>query len=458
LVFRGPQRCYVTIASNDQYYLNSTASPVVQLGVLGGCLQADDAIAFGLTEQQLAPVFNTGELGNTNGAQVWTLDGENNRYWQGGYFFAADVYRLAWTTDSWHGGDPPDFWNSLLPDPNCFDQCEPYITPDPIRLGGIWDGTGYADIEGYAAHAAYIDSVIDFDCYGTGWDWANNACPFDNALTMGLRVEQFTYGVIGLADFNNVVIFRHEVTNRNATPVTVYVGAFNDFDLHASLNGFDLFKFDAAHSISWGAPCTPAYDFTNGVVYGNGKIPMDVDPMIGARTCDANQAMWEANNVALDSMYIWMTTQPGQTAQAGIDMNFPCDEASESGDRDQFASFVGHAFAGNETYSFGTYYFGFAAADVTDDAFFFELADKVNMLAGFKRGDITGDGVINLADGVALWNLVNGTPSHTPLFENMSDVNADGVVDIVDVAYMYDYCFCVGPAPVGAWALPNICP
>jgi hypothetical protein len=456
LVYRGPQRCYVTIATNDQYFLNSTAAPVVQLGVLGGCLQADDALVFGTTEQNAIPVFSTGELGNQNGSQLWDFDGETNRYWQGGYFYAADVRRLAWTTDSWHGADPPDFFNSLLPDPNCFDQCEPYVTPDPIRLGGIWNGTGYDDVEGYAAHAAFIDSVINFGCHGA-WNWQTGFdCPFDNALTIGLRVEQFMYGAIGVADLNNVVIFRHEITNRNAAPVTAYMGAFNDFDLDGTLNGFDLFRFDAAHSISWGSPCTPAYDFTDGVVYGTGLIPMDV-PMIGARTIDANQAMWHASDVALDSMYLWMTTQPGQTAQAGIDMNFPCDEASESDDRDQWASYFGHTFAGNETYSVGTYYFGYAAADVTDDQFWFDLAILVNKFAGFNRGDINGDGVVNLVDAVALYNVVcKQAPG--PLFENMSDVNGDGDVNSADIEYLKNYVFCVGPAPYKGWALPNICP
>jgi hypothetical protein len=459
LVSRGPQRCYVTIASNDAYFLNGAGDPTVQLGVIGGCLQTDDFIVFGATEQNQAPVFNTGEQGNQNGSALWTFDGETNRYWQGGFFFAAAQHRLAWTTDSWHGADPADWWNSLLPDPNCFDQCAPYITPDPVLLGAISHDGGmtYDDIYGYAAAVAYVDSVINFDCYGTGWDWENVNCPFDNALTLGLRVEQFMYGAIEEAALNNVVIYRHDVTNRNAAPIQVYMGAFHDFDLDGSLNGFDLFRFNAQYSISWGSPCTPAYDFTDGVVYGVGKIPMDVDPMIGVRTMDADQAMWHADNVALDSMYYYMTSQPGQTAQVGIDMNFPCDPGSESSDRDEWASFLGHNYAGFETYSYGTYLFGYAAADVTDDQFFIDLAKLVNQFAGFNRGDINADGLVNLADVVALWNMVNAS-GPGPLFEHLADVNNDDNVDNGDVLYLANFYFCVGPAPVGAWKLPNICP
>jgi len=462
LVTRGPHRAYVTIASNDTYFLNSPDAPVVQLGVLGGCLQSDDVMYFGVGDANQAPVFNTGELGNQNGSALWTFDGEDNRYWQGGLFFAAegdDGHRVAWTTDSWHGGDPPDFWNSLLPDPNCFDLCEPYVTPDPIVLGAISHDGGltYDDVYGYATAVAYIDSVINFDCYGTGWDWSNVECPYDNALTIGLKVDQFMYGAIDEPALANVVIFRHDITNRNASPiVNVGMGVFNDFDLDGSLNGYDLFLFDANYSISWGAPSSAAYDYTNGVVYGDGKIPMDIDPMLGATTIDANQAMWQTDNIFLDSIYYYLANVRGQTAQAGIDMTFP--STTESDDRDQWAGYMFRDFAANETYSMGTYMFGYANADVTDNAFWQNLAKTVNQFAGFNRGDINNDGMVNLADVVALWNMVNaGGPG--PLFQHLADVNASGgAPDNADVLYLANYYFCSGPAPVGDWTLPNICP
>ena len=456
LVTRGPHRCYVTISSNDAYYLNDPGDPQVQLGVLGGCLQSFDVLHFGAGGGNEAPVHNTGEVGNQNGEQLWLIDGNDGRYWQGGFFYAADTYRLAWTTDSWHGGDPPDFWNSLLPDPNCFDQCEPYVTPDPVLLGAISNdgGFNYDDIYGYVAAYAYIDSVVNFDCYLTGWDWANVECPFDNALTIGLRVEEFMYGVIDVPELNNVVIYRHDITNRNVDPVEFYLGAFHDFDLDGSWNGFDTWKYSDAYGIAYGTPCAPAY--TGTVVYGVGTIPMDI--MIGSRTCDAQQTMWHADNVALDSMYYWMTNEPGQTAQAGIQIAYPCDPASESDDRDLWASFMGTTIGGRSTLSVGTYFFGYEVADINDDQFFYDLASLINQMSGFDRGDINGDGAVDLADVVALWNMVNaGGPG--PRFQHMADVDASGgAPDNADVQYLANYYFCAGPAPSGDWAMPNICP
>jgi hypothetical protein len=262
------------------------------------------------------------------------------------------------------------------------------------------------------------------------------------------------YGAIDVPELANVVIYRHDITNRNVDPVEFYMGAFHDFDLDGSWNGFDTYKYSDAYGIAYGTPCAPAY--TGTVVYGVGTIPMDA--MIGGRTCDANQTMWEGDYVGLDSLYYWATNEPGQTAQAGIEIAFPCDPASESDDRDLWAAFLGHTLGGGETYSMGTYFFGYEVADINDDQFFFDMATLINQMSGFDRGDIDGSGVVDLADVVALWNMVNAGGAG-PLFQHMADVDASGgAPDNADVAYLANYYFCNGPAPSGDWAMPDICP
>ncbi len=468
LVFRGAQRCYVTIETNDAFYINSaTEFPVVQLGVLGGCLQSEDVLIFGAAEENTAPVHNTGEFGNQNTSNFFSFDGDGAAYWQGGLFYMAaptggddftSPFRMAWTTDSWHGGDPPDFWNSLLPDPRC-GACEPTLTPDPVLLGRMSHDGGqtYDDVFGYGAAYRYIDSVVNFACNGS-WDWSEVNCAYDNALTLGIGVDETMYGVVGEAALANVVIYRMDIENRNhpAAIDDVYVGSFQDFDLES--NGNDAWKFDQATSISWGSSCT-GVDVSATKVYGMGKIPMDVDPMIGVRTVDANQGMWHNDNIALDSMYYWMTQQPGATAQVGLDLNWPCDPNSSSADRNGWFSFNMLNFDTNGLYSMGVYIFGFGGADVNDDARYTDLAILVNQFCGFSRGDINDDGAINLADIVALHNMLNAG-GNGPLFEHLADVNNDGAVDMGDVLYLATYyfdCTCTAPAPVGAWVLPEIC-
>jgi hypothetical protein len=306
---------------------------------------------------------------------------------------------------------------------------------------------GGVDLMGYAAHYAYIDSVQDMDCYGSGWDWDNRDCPFDNDLTMGMLVEETMYGVIGEPSLNNVFIYKHKITNRNPDPIeNIFLGSFDDYDLEA--NASDYWYFDAAANVSWGGSSN-APDWAHTKIYGKGVVGCETG-MIGVRTLDAQQALWHNANIGLDSMYYWCQ-QPGATYQAGIVFG------SESDDRDAWMSLVGHDFAGDEVWTTGHFFFGFGDADLNDAAKYTDLAALVNDLCGFNRGDINGDGAVNLADAVALWLMVNmGGPG--PVFDHSADVNCDGVQDNADVLYLLNYHFCAGPAPCCEWALPEICP
>ncbi|MDD4051443.1 MAG: PQQ-binding-like beta-propeller repeat protein, partial [candidate division Zixibacteria bacterium] len=458
LITRGPHYCYVTIASNDQYYLNVPGgNPAVQLGVLGGCLESSLEMAFGTSDQNVAPVMSTSETGSQEVA-LFRFDEDTTRYWQGGLVYGVSQHRMAFNFEGWSSSDPVNLWNLTLPDINCFNTCTPNLTSTPQTLGAMSHdgGATYDPIQGYIGTARYIDSLLDMNCYGGGWDWYATDCPFSNDSTIGLAVDQFMYGVTGEPLLNNVVIYRLNVTERNGRAMPgVYFGALQDFDLDGTYNGYDVAKFDAAHSISYGSPC---YGVTMGdhTVAGMGKIPMDVDPMLGVRTLDAQQAMWN-DGITLDSMYFYMTSQPGQTWSLGVDPNFPCAVASGSDDREFFYSFVSHDFAANETWSFGVYMFDFPHGDINNATFFTDFAVLVNQFAGFGRGDINGDGSTNLVDVVALYNLVNAS-GNGPKFQHLADVNNDGGVDNADVLYMANYWFCAGPAPVGSWVLPIPCP
>jgi hypothetical protein len=463
LVTRGPHRCYISINSNDDYYLNDTKEelPAPQLGVLGGCLEADDSLLFGLTSQNVAPVMNTGEVVDNGESAGHLFDGTGS-YFLGALFIGgptendlAPPWRLAWSSDSWSTADPNNMWLSLLPDVNCFGVCEPYVTPNPIVLGRINDGAkGYIDVMGYSSHARYIDSVINFDCDGTGWDWGNIHCDFDNSLTMGLTFDEHMYGVIGVAELNNVIIYRDIITNRNPTTAEgVMFGAIHDWDLEDY--ECDLVAgFDAEHGVGWCYSSTAA-DPTNTIVAGSGSIPFSTTPLLGIHTMDARQAMWDAAYPNLDSAYYYAQNYTEATYQTGT---YPGDECATD-DREFWHTYWTRDFAGNETFDFGWYLFSFNDADAELRGTYSDLAKLVNQFCGFDRGDMDGDGNVGLNDAVAIVNLVNGDPGPTPLFEHLADVdNSGGAPNLADAQYLSDYHFCQGPAPVGGWVLPNICP
>ncbi|MCP4566118.1 MAG: PQQ-binding-like beta-propeller repeat protein [FCB group bacterium] len=462
LVTRGPHRCYVTIIpDNTNYFINNpTASPVIQLGVLGGCLEDGGDLTFGETSQNVVYFDNTGEFGNQDQTHM-SIDDNSAAYWQGGLVVATSQYGLSFSLESWQGGDPADFWNTLLPEINCFDQCEPAID-GPVTLGYMWDGATYAAVDGYYAAAAFIDSALDYACDdGVTWDWTATECPFSNELTVGLRFDEYAYGVIGNAELNNVVVYRVDVTNRNSVAIAdeVYFGNLSDWDLES--NTSDVFFMDAAHSIMWGYSCA-AVDFVDSLsvdtttwVYGYGKIPMGMGDT-RVRTLDANQAMWTADHVGLDSLYFYMSdpVYAGVTYQNGTDP-VAC---MPSDDREGYFTFTSHTFDADEVFSFGYYVFGFNAADPRKTEKFTDLAALVNAWAGFNRGDIDADGVITLADNVALYNMVYNA-GMGPLFQHTADVkdDGDGLVNAADVQRLADYWW-DGVALDEGWVLLNPCP
>jgi hypothetical protein len=72
--------------------------------------------------------------------------------------------------------------------------------------------------------------------------------------------------------------------------------------------------------------------------------------------------------------------------------------------------------------------------------------DNVSVLLNIRRGDCTGDGIIDIGDVVLLINyLFKSGAAPNPL--QIGDVTCDGVVDAGDVVYLINYLFKGGPAP-----------
>ena len=62
------------------------------------------------------------------------------------------------------------------------------------------------------------------------------------------------------------------------------------------------------------------------------------------------------------------------------------------------------------------------------------------------RGDVNGDGIINIGDVVCLVSyLYKGGPAPDP--EWVGDANSDGIVNIGDVVYLVSYLYKGGPPP-----------
>jgi hypothetical protein len=146
---RGFTGVYAWIDTDDpDYFLDSAmlddgpyyAIPQILLGIVGGCLYDSVQVTFGATQQNSAWIYNATKIatGPASGSE-WEIDGDNTAFFQGDIVFstarisntipagkAAPMWtpRTALHGSNWHN-DPLD-WESILPDPNCYDQtCDP---------------------------------------------------------------------------------------------------------------------------------------------------------------------------------------------------------------------------------------------------------------------------------------------------------------------------------------------
>jgi len=75
-----------------------------------------------------------------------------------------------------------------------------------------------------------------------------------------------------------------------------------------------------------------------------------------------------------------------------------------------------------------------------------QIDSSTHRLAPPLRGDLNGDGVIDVFDVIASIDMIfSGAPMPDP--PALLDVNCDGVPDVFDVIYLIDYAFSGGPAP-----------
>ncbi len=476
LVTRGPHPVFITIQSNDPAYFldDPAASPYVELGVVGGCLEEFDTLFFGTSQQNFSVMYNSGKIaGNARdlGFQI-QIDGEDEYfcYFAGYLIFArpeldADHRAVA----AWTGGDAAELgdniWETLLADPNCGGNCQTFIERN-IILGYISNDGGqtYDPIMGEGAVYQFVDSVADYTTSGGGWDVDLETAPFDDTLTFGLKYQNTEYGAYGVDILNNFKIVKMDITNRNypsTIDYPIYMGMWVDHDLgvgYGATEGYNYgtFFFLDDYDVAWGGAC----DGFDGVgleentnIWGAGTIGID---MLGVRTLEAD--FLSNTNWHTDSTAIWSQI-PGASLQSPADA---CAESQHS-DRQAYYSFAELDFSADETMTFGYYIFGYSGPatgnnyNTFDTSLIISTAVAAQQFAGFGRGDINDDGTVNLADVVALWNFVNGT-GNGPLFQHLADVNADDNVDIADVQYLADWWFGIGPAPMGVWVLPDICP
>jgi hypothetical protein len=441
---------------------------MVQVTLVGGCLYEDEVIEFGVGAANFWHIWNAPKLadGDITSAEI---DGDGVSMWQAGI-----VFGMAATSTNPPGKNPcftpklytfhdtwgyPDNWESLLPDPNCYDgTCPPNHRTD-VLLGEISNDGGetYEAVYGEVMAYAFVDSgqdLCDYDTLDecTGWNWndvGEFTPPYADSLTTGFHGCVEVIGAYDQPLLNNFLIHRYELSGRYAAINDLHMGVLEDIDIDP--NAFNVAGYDADHSLAFGYCCN-----TNDNGWGLVKIPFGCgyEPLLGAKTLTANQAAWNDSMIVWDSAYCYMTTMSGLSHQPGTD---PAQCNQDPDDREVFYNIASLdlPMMGSGTASIGLCHFGMP--DITDANLpetYFGLANVANMWCGFGRGDVNNDGNIDLVDIAFMIDYVfyGGNGPHP--FKHQGDVNASGGdPDAADVTYLIDYYFYGGDCIMGEWTI-----
>ena len=406
-------------------------------------------------------VWNSGMLANGDSAISMRISGDAASFWQGALVFASGHYKVALHSQPWDGSVWQ--WKSLLSDPDCINgACPPQLASN-VLLGTISNDLGatYTNVFGNVVTFAFVDSVQDLGEYDTTggyhlvkwhWDWPQNYtadAPYDDTLTIGFHACAKVIGAKDVPALANFTIHKYELTSRNGVPIPdFYMGMMMDYDVKPN-NKNQITGYDKAHSVAYVYDCgTP----TTG--WGAVKVPFGCryESMLMAKTVEARPGgPWNDSAWWLDSVYLsWMKVQRGLTHQPNT---YPCIPSTT--DRDAWFTYEGATIPASGSITFGFGQFGLVGiTNANDAASYFGLANTINMWCGFGRGDVNNDGKIDLVDIAYLKNYVFGIGNGPYPFKHLGDVDASGgAPNAADVTFLMNYYFNFGECPRGAWTL-----
>ncbi|MGB5138840.1 MAG: PQQ-binding-like beta-propeller repeat protein, partial [Candidatus Zixiibacteriota bacterium] len=437
--FLAPNNFYVYIDSDDPDYNleDPLASPqaIIEYSIpYEYCPKDTGRMAFGTTGGEW--YTNFGRLADGSVSFEFTLDGstDGSITYSGGMWFMTSMDDAAWNPDA--SSVPAGFgflfpfYVGLFADGDC-GGCD-FGVNLPVEYTTD-NGVSYANTIGDLCTFAMIDSL-----QGAGL-WPHQSGP-----TIGLLINYREVGTYG-ADFGDFKLIVVDMNNRNAAAVNgLYYGNIEDFDpIDAGYGdpskGY-IYQSDGAGKVRGfiGLPL-------NGSYWPDGT---KTDPMYNARTIENGEVVYPSAacpECILDSLYAFVDGLP----EGAYDL---MPDGALGPDKSTIAAFGKVDLAPNGSHSYGFAIYGLeGSANQNGDTE--ALSKFVNKYAGFARGDVNNDDVIDLRDLVRLSRFVAALPgSLGPApFKHLGDVNNDGAVDSADCSYLAAYYFTGGAPPKSAF-------
>ncbi|HEQ99013.1 MAG TPA: hypothetical protein ENO22_06710 [candidate division Zixibacteria bacterium] len=433
LMERGPNPFEVTIDSDDPDFNPEDNSPYphaspqtsVTVVAVKGFAFCDGYIDFGDALQNTSYVNNDGWMSDAGPSDAFSIDGLTDFAYHYSWFYGYEDDHIAWL-------DEVSGINGFEPNSVCDFGT---FTADIYNATGL-DRT----ISGDRFSGSFIDSLKD----------AGGA--FDPDATIGLEMFVKEYGGHDVL-FNNFKYIYVELQNRGSDPVPadLYWGTYADWDIadyganvQVGLIGDGLSAYRMFDNTA------PEYQYGCGAVPMAGNLFTDGSPTMGAygTFAIANDPV-VYDGIITDSFFNFIDDCPPYT-----DCYYPGTEVGVNPGQDMSGILVADKqfVDGDAVLKGGIVVFGFndATAPGADIGAVMNFANK---FAGFGRGDVNDDNVINILDLCVLNCYVAGCGCYPHPFLYLGDVNADGAVDQLDVDYLFNYLFMGGPLPMGDWVV-----
>jgi len=425
---------YVEISTDDPDYNPEDTLAVPQAVIeyhipYEYCPYQSGVMAFGATGEEW--YSNRYEIGDGAITFDFTLvTGSDDNLFEGTAFFMTSMNSAAWNVypAGCAGCDVAAEFGYLYPFPVSGNTCGSCTFGGPLPVEYTTNGgVSYANTVGDVCYFAVIDSLQDA-----------GVNPHQTGPTMGILVKFKEIGTYG-ADFGAFKLIVNEVINRNAAPLNgLYSGSLIDWDVAPYDN--NLSGGNAAKGYIY------TYEVASTQTYGQIGIPQTgsywpdgskTDPMYNGLLLHNLDDVYDQE--PLDSLYENINNVPEDVL--GTTPNF-----ATADDKSYQVAWDKSDLPGFGSVRFGFALFGFAAsASINADVE--ALAAFVNKYAGFGRGDVDNNNLIDVRDLVRLSAYVaTGTNGPVP-FKHLGDVNNDGAVDGLDCSYLAAYYFTGGPPP-----------
>jgi hypothetical protein len=430
LMFRGANPFDVEVSSDDPDYLECDAKgPQATVTVIAvkGYDFCDGYINFGVAGNT-AYVNNGGWNSEAGPSDAFVIDGYTDFMFHGSFFYGYEDDHMIWLEEVGNA------YNHFEPNSLCLQDT---VTFD------MSTGSGYFSVDADRFQASFIDSLKD---QATG--------EFDNSNTPGCEMFIKEYGGFDAA-FHHFKYVYVEITNRgnDPLPAPLYWGYYTDWDVadYGANIGVGMVE-DGASAYRMYDGGDPAFQ------YGIGSVPMLGNLFAGtlAPTMGAYGTFQIANDpvvydgIIIDSFFNYIDDCPAYS-----DCYYPGTEVGVNPGQDMTATITAdkRSLAGGETIKGGLVFFGFTGTKAGPAEDITELMCFANKFAGWGRGDVNNDCVIDLVDLCLLNAYVNCQGQEPYPFLYLGDIDGNPGVDNGDVDYLFDYLFNGGPLPIGDWVV-----